>query len=853
MVYFISKLERSFEALAQGISKRPGKVIGIILVLSFALIAGMSRLYIDVTNESLFLPGAPTLQQYHSFQEQFGRDDAALAAIESPDIFTLEFLTKLEAYHKELAATVPYLDKITSLVNVTAISEHQDELLINDLQELWPQQQQDFPAFKQFVLQNPLYRNIIVSEDGRLTLVIVRSSAFATEEIVPPKPAMGFKETIIAWHNSLFLGEDQKEPTQTAPPSSVDEIVTDDFPVLDEDEFLDIDNQTTDEKSNLSTSQLAMFIEAVREVTAKHHTADFPIRLTGGPVVDQAHIDSIHSDVGTLVVLCVLFVLLILFYLLRNPAAVMLAMLTVILSMLTTLGLMGWIGSPMTPVAVALPPLLLTIGVVDSVHLLSVYFVQLQKTGDRQASIVYAVRRTCVAILFTSLTTAAGFMAFSVAELRPIAEFAYLMTFGVMVALIYSLVLIPAMLYILPAAKKNMAFLVRWQQQVKGLLVITQISLRHSQRVLIGTLILIVLALPGITQLRFAHDVLKWFPQDHEVRVNTIAIDKIIHGSVPLEVVIDTGQPNGIYSPDFMRRLEAFEAYSETLDLPDVQMGRTTSIVDSLKRIHAVLNNEMATQSIPSDPKLVAQELLFFESSGAENVAELVDSQFSMVRITVRMSWVDAVKYLPLRNQLADKAEQMFGDMATVTVTGSVNLMSQSIVGVMHSMASGYLIAGVVIALMLILLFGNIGFGLASLIPNFLPIYLSLSIMGYLGLPINMFTVLLGGVALGLAVDDTVHFMHGVRYRCQELGMSLEKSIEETIAITGPALLFTTLSLAGGFFVFMLSSMNSLFYFGVVIGMTIITALIADLFIGPALIQSIQRRGWMEPHVKPGG
>ena len=154
------------------------------------------------------------------------------------------------------------------------------------------------------------------------------------------------------------------------------------------------------------------------------------------------------------------------------------------------------------------------------------------------------------------------------------------------------------------------------------------------------------------------------------------------------------------------------------------------SIVDRLKSIHSVLNSNKPEQEIPTEAALIAQELLLFEGSGTREVKELLDNKFSMVRITVRMSWADAVDYLPIRNQIEVKARRLFGQSGDVYVTGAVDLISKSLIGVMQSMSSSYLIAGCVIALMLILLLRNIHLGLVSLVPNFLPIYITLAFYG---------------------------------------------------------------------------------------------------------------------------
>ena len=538
----ISIIQQWFERIVMVVMRRPIAVLWFTAAITGFLMLGMSRLYIDVSDESLFRPGDHTLQKYQNFQEMFGRDDAILAAIESPRIFSKEFLKKLQLYHDDIEASVPYLDKVTSLLNITSISDRKGELLIDELQELWPQNEQDFAEFRQAVITNPLFRNVIITEDGNMTLVIVRASAFATKAMTPPSSdtASSITKMIADWHNSLFVDKPIEEPRESkqTPEAGSGELDVSGLPP----EFTGNANKTDGEvkKSGLSTKQLEMFMAAVREVTYRHQSDDFPIILAGGPVIDAAHLDAIHSDFIKFLGLATLIVFIVLLYLLRRLSAVLIAMLTVTLSLLVTMGVMGWLGSPMTPVSVAIPPLLLTIGVVDSVHFLSLFFAEHNRTGERERAIMFATSRAGIAILFTSLTTAAGFIAFTSADIRPIAEFGFLIAFGVLAALIYTLVLVPAILSKLKFTSMNDTFTLRWESQVRGLFYLIEKSLKHSKKILLALPLLIIAGIPGIMNLEFSHNVLKWFPEDHEVRVNTVAIDNAMQGSLPLEVIVDT-------------------------------------------------------------------------------------------------------------------------------------------------------------------------------------------------------------------------------------------------------------------------------------------------------------------------
>jgi len=850
MTNVVSILENALGALTVEVIKRPLLTIWLTLTMVVIFAAGASQIYIDVSNESLFRDDDPTLKQYQAFQRQFGRDDAVIAAISSKSVFSAEFFSKLESLQRDLEAEVPFLDLVTSLVSVTSISSKNGDVLIDDLRELWPTDANKFPAFKQEIIKNPLYRNLIVSEDGETTLLIIQANAYASDM----DSKVSFKDKIVNLHDrfmDFMAGRSQEKKSQAeapSPKSSPSRSLSGelDLGMLPEEVktaggFAGGTESEQKVLKPLTASQLSQYMDAVERVIQRHQSEQFNIRLAGGQMIDAEHKKSIHVDLAMLLPIAFIVVFIVLYIVLRRISAVLLSLMVVIMSLLATIGFMGWIGSPITPVAVALPPLLLTIGVGDSVHLLGYFYSHLSKTQKVEQSIVYAVKRTGVPIVFTTLTTAAGFMAFVVSDIKSISSFGLLAAFGVNMALLISITMVPAVLMRMKITETPGAFERRWHNYARFMTALTRSSMRRPKTAIVVTVLLIAGSIPGVMQLRFSHDVLSWFPQDRPVRVNTIAVDKEFHGSIPLEVVIDTGTVNGIYEPEFMQKLAQFQQFAQGLEDEHIDMGRATSIVDTLKQIHLTMSNGNPAKELPDNRNLVAQELLLFEGSGASDVAKLIDSNFSKARVTVRMSWADAVNYVPVRNQIEQKAKEIFSGTATVSVTGSIDLVSRSLVGVMQSMSSSYLIAASVIALMLILLTRSVLYGLVGMIPNFLPIIITLGIMGYVGYPINMFTVLLGGIALGLAVDDTLHFMHGYRYHRRERGESVETGILNTVNMAGPALLFTTLAISLGFFLFTMSTMDSLFYFGIFLGLTLVNALIADIVLVPALLKFMDR------------
>jgi predicted RND superfamily exporter protein len=274
----------------------------------------------------------------------------------------------------------------------------------------------------------------------------------------------------------------------------------------------------------------------------------------------------------------------------------------------------------------------------------------------------------------------------------------------------------------------------------------------------------------------------------------------------------------------------------------DIYVGKTVSIVDVVKEIHQALNENRADfHTIPQDRQLVAQELLLFENSGSDDLADVVDSQFRVARFNMKLPFEDAIQYAPFMDTVEENFARILGDQASFRLTGLMAIMARTFTAVMHSMAWSYVIAFLVITPLMVLLIGNVRVGMLSMIPNLAPILITLGVMGWLGLPLDAFTLMIGGIAIGLAVDDTIHFMHNFR-RYYERSGDVRDAVRQTLSTTGQAMLFTSLVLSTGFFIYALATLRNLVTFGLLTGFTIIVAFLADALLAPALMALVVGR-----------
>ncbi|MCZ6730163.1 MAG: efflux RND transporter permease subunit, partial [SAR324 cluster bacterium] len=287
--------------------------------------------------------------------------------------------------------------------------------------------------------------------------------------------------------------------------------------------------------------------------------------------------------------------------------------------------------------------------------------------------------------------------------------------------------------------------------------------------------------------------------------------------------------------------------YAEQQAKPDGRhyVGKTNSVVDVLKEINKALNeNRDEYYTVPQNRQLIAQELLLFENSGSDDLENVVDSQLGKARLSLIVPWDDTEVYVDFVRDLRREAESRLAEFATVTITGELNLFTQMIFTMMQSMAQSYLIAVVVITIMMMLLVGSFRIGLLSMIANLAPIVLTMGlIMGYFDIRLDVFTLLIGSIALGLAVDDTIHFFHNFRRYYGE-GKSVQEAVRETLLTTGRAMMFTTLVLVIGFWLFMFATLNNVFNFGLLTGIALLFALAADFLLAPAMLTLVIRSSY---------
>ncbi len=773
--------------------------------MAFILTLGsfLTNITTDNSNDSYLADDAPASIVYETFRQQFGQDEMLLIAIEPPNVFTFEFLEQLKSFHEALENEIPYVAEVTSLINARQMHGEGDLLIVEDLLEEWPQNEEELNALKQKVMTNRLYLNQYISSDGRYTTVLVRPD--------------------------IYPEQDETDGTLHA---------LDGF-----DDQTDSESLSGAKKIFFPPEKKQEIVDALDKVVRQFNSEQFKIDVAGGFYFTCRITAMMKKDVAAYLMVCSALIFGLLLVLFRRLAGILLPALVVVSTLVATFGAMGLFGIPFSISLQMAPVFLLCICVCNCVHILVPFYQSLAEGHSKAEAISDAFRFSGLAILMANLTTAAGMGSFMAAELQPVRYLGLVSSMGVMMAYVLSLLLMTALLAIFPSKPPGSFSLNTTGVMSRCLVAAGELATGKPWWILIGVLLICVWSVLGISHLGFSHQPISWFPKDHEVRLSSELIDRHLGGSRSIEILVDTGRENGLHDPDVLAKMERAIDYATSLQEENLKVGKEVSFLDILQETNQALHqNDENYYSIPDNEALIAQELLLFENSGSDDLETLVDSQFSMARISLRIPRADRSLYQPFLEKLNSELSTLFAQVAEVNITGIAPLLGQIFFAMVQSMAKSYLVAFLVIVPLMILLIGSLRMGFISMIPNFFPIIVVLGVMGWLGIPLDTGTILIGSILIGLAVDDTIHIFHHFKRHYDHSG-TVSESVTRTLRTTGVALLFTSVVLGIGFLsIGANATMTNSIHFGYITALGIALAFIADIIVSPALMAVVYRK-----------
>jgi uncharacterized protein len=750
--------------------EHPWRVLAAGLLLIGALVPGLGRAHTDAGVRLWYPPGAETIQELDSFEDRFGSDLPSILVVHSPSGIFDKESAQLLVELTARMWQVTETIRVESLSSFTWVRAVGDEILVEPL----------------------------IPDDVELTdeLLKERREAALSHPQLP-----GY---MVSKDGKTAMVYGWLEPaTHTGGDNDFAGILRD--------------------------------LEKIVEETKGR--GDNQIYIAGLPPLYR-HIQAIPEKdtqmlMPAIMGVCVLFLLI--FF--RRIAGILLPMLVVVPSVLITVAVAGWANLPMNPMTIAAPQIVIAIAVSNSVHLLYPYFRGLDAGLARREAARHAVNESLGTNFFACFTVAVGFLSFVSAPLVPMRNLGILVASGVVAVWLLNWVVMAPLMVLLPLkgkrrkGKKEGKVDDEALHQPPGALHRLGLWIdRNRKAIVFGWLAVAIGALAYGARNQVNHVPIELFKADAPIRVAQEFVRDRLGWSEAIEIVIDSGTEEGIKDPEFLRKVDTFGTWIQTKPY----VIRVTSVVDILKEVNrALYGGDPKQYRLPDDRRAIADEYLLYTLNlpAGKNLNDRVTLGNDALRMSVLTRLQDSKSVLRGVDELRAKAKELG---LNVRFTGRLLLFHQLNPYIVESMIRSIVMSLLPMALLLVFLFRSVRLGLLSIVPDVVPLMIGAGLLMLLGVSYDMGSVMVYSIAVGMSVDDTVHFL-GTYNRHRQEGHDPAESVSRTMAVV-PAIGITTAVLVGCFGLLMLGSFVPLFYLGLMVATVLVICAATDTFMLPGLL-----------------
>ncbi|MCS3902938.1 putative RND superfamily exporter protein [Methylohalomonas lacus] len=821
-----TRLVKAYYNLALG---RPLVVIAAVAVLLAAALYQAQYFELDASAESLMLEGDENLEEYRVIRQRYGSDDVLFVTF-TPDapLFSEASLDKIDALRAELAA-VDRVASVTSLLNVPLVQG--EDVTFDTLRKGPPTLRDPDVTVEQAraeFLTSPIYKDLILNADADTTALLVR---FRKDE------------------RFAQLFERRRELRASQDAGGLD--------TAGRAELAQVE-QAFSQQSDRIQVQMEADIAEIRSILERYR--DPPtIHLGGVPMIAVDMIDFVRSDIRTFGIGVGLFIIILLTLAFRRTRWVVIPTTIcagVVLAMVGWIGFMGW---PVTVVSSNFISLVLIITLSLIVHLI-VRYRELQagnETAGQTELVEQTLRSKFKPSFFTSLTTAISFGSLMFAGIRPVMDFGLMMVCAVVAGFVFTFILFPSLLARLkpesvPQSRRDRAGTLN--------LGIAHVVHRHPGRTAIAFIVLTTLGIAGALQLTVENRFIDYFHEDTEIYQGMALIDRELGGTTPLDVVIDA--PDN-FMEDY-KEARAFDAEMGLESEPTPAQGYwynaggielVTEIQDYLESLDATgkilslgTTWEVVRQLNDGEPLEPFELAILYNQAPEEIRQQLIDPYMTadgnQIRFDIRV--IDSLPGLNrdrllerIRTELPEKFDLQ---PEQLTLSGMLVLYNNVMQSLLHSQIVTLVVVFAAIMLMFGILYRSLRMALIGPIPTAAAASMVLGIMGWVGLPLDIMTMTIAAIAIGIGVDDTIHYVD--RYRTEvNLGADNAAAAATAHHSVGRAMVYTTVIITLGFSILTLSNFMPTIYFGLLTGLAMVLALVSNLALLPVLLERLRPFG----------
>ena len=866
-------------------------VLSGLIVISLLMVWGIfTRTELDMTTDSFLDQEDPSMLALNEYRRQFGSDDSVFLVYRAKDgdVFSRESLLAIQQltddlrYWQQLRPEnypdaingidldfneLNHVRRVQSIANLRFQENQGDTLLSNRLvPEQLPESDDELAAIKTRALNQQDYLLAFYSADARYGAVMIQTD-FGAQPVEGYEPAVNATDIVL---DDSFI--------------DFDAFAADDNFDLDFDESAQIQEVSFEPVDMLGYTNFHLITKALYE----KYDEQFEFFPVGNPPMMEFMMDTL-SQMQVLGLVMILIFTLLLYILFRSFSAVLWPMVTIAASMAWTWGFTVWLGVTISQMISLTVLLVFAVGIADCVHVMSAYFSFRRQGDDHYDALSKSYGKTGLAIMVTTITTMAGVLALTTSELVPIQVFGMMSAFGVVMAFFFTLVLLPILLDLwhpgAPAADDaSLADRLgdRWNRLSNstktGTALIYVVAVYLMLGPWVGTYITVISLLTyvvvnwqlailsavpnfvaqrpwlvlsvfaglfalcsyGMTLIRIDSNMTELTKEGSAIRVAYETVDENMAGAMSMVIMVDTHTSDGLYNPRLMQAMDQLQNRIETRYSD--QVTRTNSLANIVKDTYQIMSDDdPAYYRVPDDAQMISQLLYLFNSANPEDRRALVSDDYSRSHISLNIYNAGSYQYQRFFEEISQEIDEVFGPLESefpeleVYLTGSMALLMRMADEVANSQFSSFTFAIAVISVIMIITLGSFQGGIMAMIPNMIPALLGFGLMGLLGIALDTDTLLIAPLIIGIAVDDTIHFMTHYRVELIRTG-SISESLVSTIRDVGQAVMFTTMVLGLGFALLSFSDYLGMAKMGFFGSAAIFVALLCDLFLIPAMI-----------------
>ena len=582
-------------------------------------------------------------------------------------------------------------------------------------------------------------------------------------------------------------------------------------------------------KSITETPEVAAFAREMQDEFQKKYPS-INIYLTGVVFMDNAFNEAGEGDMKSLVPIMYSIVLIIMAISLRTFWGTFTTILIMAFSILTGMGLAGWSGILLTPISANAPTIILTLAVADSIHILVTLFYEMRHGKSKIEAIKESLRVNHQPVFITSITTAIGFLSLNFSDSPPFRDLGNIVSMGVMAAYVYSVLFLPAVISVLPIrVKAGSSSQNGWIDSLGDWVI-------NNRRPLFWSMLTLIIALSvQIPRIEIDEKFNEYFDTRYQFRTDNDYVEEHLTGFESIEYSLKSGESGGISNPEYLKKVAEFADWYR--QQPGVMYVST--LTDTMKRLNKNMHgDDESFYRLPDERDLSAQYLLLYELSlpFGLDLNNQINIDKSSTRFTAILESVSTRAALDLENSAQEWLKKNAPPEMASHGASPLIMFSHIAMRNIDSMMTGTFLALLLISAILVGVLKSFKLGLISTIPNLVPVFMTFGIwavfVGHIGLAVSV----VAPVALGIIVDDTVHFLSKYRRARYELGKSEEEAVRYSFHTVGTALFLTSIILVCGFFVLTYSGFRMNVHLGFMTTIAILCALVADFLFLPTLL-----------------